>query len=51
MADFVKDAKKKYDDLIKKKEAIESELKPLAKYLEAVGELKKRKRGPRKKKA
>ena len=48
---FQKSAKKKYEELLKQKEAIESELKPLAKYLAAVGELeKKKKRGPRKKK-
>lgn len=50
MADFGKAAKQKYTELMKQKEAIENELKPLAKYLEAVGELPKRKRGPRKKK-
>ena len=49
MTDFVKLAKDKYAGLLKQKEAIESELKPLEKYLEAVGVLTKKKRGPRKK--
>lgn len=51
MTDFNKMAKQKYEELIKQKEAIENELKPLEKYLKAAGELAKQKRGPRKKKA
>ena len=50
MTDFVKLAKDKYAGLLKQKEAIESELKPLEKYLEAGGVFSKKKRGPRKKK-
>lgn len=50
MADFKKVAKQKYEELMKQREAIESELKPLARYLKAAGELPKQKRGPRKKK-
>ena len=48
---FCKIGKGQYAGLLKQKEAIESELKPLEKYLEAVGILTKKKRGPRKKKA
>ena len=50
MTDFVKLGKDKYAGLLKQKEAIESELKPLEKYLEAGGVFSKKKGGPRKKK-
>ena len=49
MTNFAKDARKMYDHLITELESIENELKPLTKYLEAVGELPKRRRGRRKK--
>jgi len=41
-------AKERYDDLLKQKEAIEKELKPLKAYLENIGVLKKSTRGRRK---
>ena len=50
MSDLSEMAKKKYEELLKQKEEIDKELKPLAKYLEAIGELPKKKRGSRKKK-
>ena len=50
MSEFTKLAKEKYEELLKQKEEIDNELKPLSKYLEAIGELSKRKIGSRKKK-
>jgi hypothetical protein len=41
-------AKERYDALLKQKEAIEKELKPLKAYLENIGVLKKSTRGRRK---
>ncbi|MDD5233863.1 MAG: hypothetical protein PHG91_10760 [Syntrophales bacterium] len=43
-------AKERYDDLVKQREAIEKELKPLKSYLENIGVLKKSPRGRRKSK-
>lgn len=43
-------AKTKYEELLKKRELIDKELKPLTAYLEAVGGLEVKKRAGRKKK-
>ena len=42
--DFNEQAKKKYEELLAQKEKIDSEIKPLKKYLEMAGVLKKQTR-------
>lgn len=47
--DLKEQAKKRFEELVEKRKKIDDELKGLQKYLKAVGEIKTRRRGRRKK--